>query len=133
MSDRKKQYQRKMDYIIEKIMNLPEPTDDFLIDALFYRIHTCIEATTDLVAMMVKDSGYTVKDDLSNIDTLESNKIISPELAETLKQLNSLRNVLVHRYNKIELEKILRSIDKIRDALLEFVEVVENFIKKNIR
>ena len=83
--------------------------------------------------MMVKDSGYTVKDDLSNIDTLESNKIISPELAETLKQLNSLRNVLVHRYNKIELEKILRSIDKIRDALLEFVEVVENFIKKNIR
>jgi uncharacterized protein YutE (UPF0331/DUF86 family) len=42
------------------------------MDALFNRLQISVDAAMDVVAMLCKDWGITVKDDYSNIDELET-------------------------------------------------------------
>ena len=130
--DRFNRYQKKINWIIERISNLPTLNDasldsndrEILFDALCYRLQTAIEAAMDIVAMTCKDLGMDVDDDNSNIDRLANKGLIDSNLAETLKKLNGLRNVIVHRYNSLEDEIILESIPIITSALRELVEVI---------
>ncbi len=130
--DRFNRYQKKINWIIERISNLPTLNDasldsndrEILFDALCYRLQTAIEAAMDIVAMTCKDLGMDVDDDNSNIDRLANKGLIDSNLAETLKKLNGLRNVIVHRYNSLEDEIILESIPTITSALREFVKVI---------
>ncbi|MCK4284641.1 MAG: DUF86 domain-containing protein, partial [Candidatus Lokiarchaeota archaeon] len=66
---RTEQYRRKLEFIIEKISVLPDNLDEdkFHVDALFYRLQVSIDAAMDVIAMLCKDLGITVKDDYSNI------------------------------------------------------------------
>ena len=124
--NRKEQYKRKLEFIIEKITHLPKDVkeDEFYIDALYYRLQVSIDAVMDIIAMLCKDLGITVEDDYTNIDELEKIKIFEPSLIHELRRYNGLRNVLVHKYNKIEDDLILKEKDKI-------VEILKQFIKKS--
>ncbi len=128
--DRKEQYLRKISFIEERLNSIPEFKDDIHIDAALYRIQTAIEAAMDLIAMMVKDSGESVSDDYSNIEKLAKLEILNEDLGRRLIELNGLRNWIVHRYNKLEVEIIKRKKDFIVETLMEFLEVVWDFIKR---
>ncbi|MGQ4892635.1 MAG: type VII toxin-antitoxin system HepT family RNase toxin [Candidatus Njordarchaeia archaeon] len=127
-------YRRKIDYITEKLGDMPDRYDDeFMVDALMYRLHTSIESVMDIVAMLVKDLGRNVVDDYGNIEVLEELNIIDQELADKLKQLNGLRNIIVHRYNKIDTRMIIESLDEIRGTIFKFLEIVENVLQQIFR
>lgn len=132
---RKDQYSRKLEFIIDKISILPDNIEEniFYIDALFYRLQVSIDATMDVIAMLCKDLGITVRDDYSNIDDLESLNIFQTELLKNLRRLNGLRNVLVHRYNKIEEERIIQEKKNFADILKEFVKDVEKIINEKLQ
>ena len=73
--DRHSQYQRKLQWIVQRINELPPLIDndkyyEFLLDSLFYRLQTSIDAVMDVIAMICKDFGESVGDDYSNIDFL---------------------------------------------------------------
>ena len=95
------QYRRKLEFIVDRITILPDNIEEniFFLDALFYRLQISVDATMDVVAMICKDLGITVKDDYSNIDELEPLDLFSKEFLNDLRRLNGLRNALVHRYN----------------------------------
>lgn len=128
--ERKDQYNRKLEFIIDKISLLPENIEEniFYIDALFYRLQVAIDAAIDVVAMLCKDLGITVRDDYSNIDELESLNIFQMALLKNLRRLNGLRNVLIHRYNKIDEERIIHEKNNFADILTKFVKEVENIV-----
>ncbi len=127
-------YYRKINYIVNKLSNLPKDLDnDIVLDAVLYRIHTSIESAMDIIAMLVKDLGLDVEDDYTNIETLEKKGIFDRELADILKRLNGLRNVIVHRYNKIEEQIIKENLDAITESLFKFVSVVENVLREIFR
>jgi len=124
-------YRRKIDYILDKLRELPSSFDnEFMVDALLYRLHTSIEAAMDIIAMLVKDLGKNVMDDYSNIETLNGLGIIDEKLADKLKQLNGLRNIIVHRYNKVDENIIIESLEDIVGTLFKFVEIVENVLRE---
>lgn len=50
--------------------------------------------------MHLKDLGFRVEDDYSNIEKLVEH-VIDEELGEKLKMCNGLRNRLIYRYNRI--------------------------------
>ena len=79
---RKDQYSRKFEFIIDKISLLPDNIEEniFYIDALFYRLQVSVDAAMDIVAMLCKDLGITVKDDYSNIDELEGLDLFQKKL-----------------------------------------------------
>jgi len=131
---RTEQYRRKLEFIIEKISVLPDNLDEdkFHVDALFYRLQVSIDAAMDVIAMLCKDLGITVKDDYSNIDELEKLKIFSSILIKDLRRWNGLRNVLVHRYNKIEKDLVLKEKENVVTTLKTFVKDVEVLIDKKL-
>jgi len=131
---RKDQYRRKLEFIIEKISILPPnlTEDEFHMDALFYRLQVSIDATMDVIAMLCKDLGISVKDDYSNIDELEKLKIFNSTLTKDLHRWNGLRNVLVHRYNKVEEDLVLKEKEDVVVTLKSFVKDVEVLIGEKL-
>ena len=62
--ERARKYRRKIDYIVEKLGNLPQNLEDtYYLEALLYRLHTSIDAIMDIIAMLNKDLGFIVRDD----------------------------------------------------------------------
>lgn len=129
--NRVEKYLRKISYITENLSNLP-PYDEnqYYMESLLYRLHTSIDAVMDLVAMLVKDLGKEIKDDYSNITALGELGVINDALAEGLKRLNGLRNVIVHKYNKIDYNLIKESLDKTLNIIFDFIEVVKDVMQK---
>jgi len=99
--------------------------DDLGIDGVLYRVQTSIDAAMDIAAMLVRDMGIDVGDDYDNIEILKEKKLISRELAEELKGLNGMRNAIVHKYGGVDAELILQNLEKIKEILQRFVEVIE--------
>ena len=131
---RKDQYSRKFEFIIDKISILPDNIEEniFYIDALFYRLQVAIDVAMDVVAMLCKDLGITVRDDYSNIDELENLNIFQKDLLMNLRRLTGLRNVLVHRYNKIQEEKIIKEKENFVNSLKKFVKDAEKIINEQL-
>ena len=132
---RKDQYNHKFEFIIDKLSLLPENIEEniFYIDALFYRLQVSVDAAMDIIAMLCKDLGITVKDDYSNIDELEDLDLFQKKLLRELRRLNGVRNVLVHRYNKIEEELIIKEKDNFVNILKEFVKRVEKVVNEQLK
>lgn len=128
--ERRRQYQRKFDFITEKLSRLPRDltADEFYSDALFYRLQVSIDAVMDVVAMLCKDLGITVEGDYSNIDHLGELDLFEPQQLIHLKQWNGLRNALVHKYNKIESDIVVELKDEIPVSLLDFIKGVEAIV-----
>lgn len=121
-----KRYRDKSNYIIDNIKDLPiNPKNKFEKRGIFYSLQTSIEAIMDLTAMLVKDLGIQVKDDISNISEIVKKKNLEPELIEQLKKVNGLRNILVHHYYDIDEQIILDSIDEVKDLLFQWLDIVE--------
>ncbi|MEJ2294534.1 MAG: DUF86 domain-containing protein [Candidatus Lokiarchaeota archaeon] len=133
--NRIEQYKRKFNFIIDKIMVLPENVKEevFLRDALFYRLQVSIDAAMDVIAMLSKDLGVTVKDDYSNIDELKSFNIFPKQLLNDLTYLNRVRNTLVHKYNKIEDDQIIKEKDHYVDVLKLFVKLAEEIVNERLK
>ena len=129
------QYQRKLEFIIDKISTLPDNVHEniFLMDALFYRLQVSIDATMDLIAMICKDLGITVRDDYSNINELENLNLFPKVLLNELRRLNGIRNALVHRYNKIEEDQIIKEKGHFVNILKQYVKLVEKFSNERIK
>ena len=123
---RTKRYKDKINYIIENIQELPiEPKNELEKRGIFYSLQTSIESTIDLIAMLVKDSGIQVKDDTANISEIVRKRNLDFELGEKLKRTNGLRNVLVHRYNEIDEDIILNSVEEVKKILLKWLDIIE--------
>ena len=109
---RLKRYHDKINYIIDNIEDLPIDTKNkFEKRGIFYSIQTAIESIVTLIAMLIKDIGVQVKDDEINITTIVKKRNLNPELGVKLKKANGLRNILIHRYNEIDEQIILDSVD----------------------
>ncbi|MHA1234912.1 MAG: type VII toxin-antitoxin system HepT family RNase toxin [Promethearchaeota archaeon] len=128
---RKKRYRDKIQHIFDYIQDLPvEPKNELEKRGIFYSLQTSIEALVDLTAMLVKDLGVQVKEDNFNISEIVKIKKLNPELGEKLKKANGLRNIIVHRYNAIDEQIILDSVQEVKDLLLIWIEVIEGSINE---
>ena len=70
--------------------------------------------------MKVKDIGRVVEDDYANIEKLVEEGIINQKEADLLKRFNGVRNAVVHKYDKLDIELIKKALDKL-DELSKIV------------
>ncbi|MHA1129940.1 MAG: type VII toxin-antitoxin system HepT family RNase toxin, partial [Candidatus Helarchaeota archaeon] len=82
------------------------------IFAIYHAAQLSIEVISDLCAMIVKDLVQNPKDDYSNFEKLYTSKIITKDLFKALKELNGLRNRIVHDYNGLIDEIAWKSISE---------------------
>ena len=81
---------------------------------IYHAFQLAMEVVADLASMIAKDLSNIARDDYSNYQLLFLKKIISKEIHIEIKDLNGLRNRIVHDYNglidKVSLEGIIESI-----------------------
>jgi len=124
---RSKRYKDKIQHIFDYIQDLPLiPKNELEKRGIFYSLQTSIEAMVDLIAMLVKDLGIQVKGDNYNINEIIKIKKLDPELGNKLSQANGLRNIIVHRYNAVDDQIILDSVQEVKDLLLKWVRIIED-------
>ena len=100
------------------------------IFAIYHAAQLSIEVISDICAMIVKDTRINPKDNYTNFEILHREEIISTELLNTLKELNGLRNRIVHDYNgiidKIAIQSIINNLSNIK----LFKGVIESWLKE---
>ncbi|MHA1311788.1 MAG: DUF86 domain-containing protein [Candidatus Helarchaeota archaeon] len=138
---RLQKYDRKINHFMnsfERIMNWSGNFDiEILIEneikryAIYKLYQECIESIFDVVSMIVKDLKLRVEDDYSNLGQLGVNNILNEKEINILKRGNHLRNLIVHWYNKISEEEILKEIKSIiynlNDIIIRFKKWIDQF------
>ena len=79
----------------------------------------------DIVAMKIRDMGLKVDDDATNIDKITGKGIISQGEADFLKEMNGVRNFIVHRYNQVDMNIVNEALSKIGDLKAIIIKVAE--------
>lgn len=99
--------------------------------AIYHGFQLIIEIITDLIAMLVKDLKIKPKDDYSNIECLQEQKILSETLSKNIKKMNGLRNVIVHDYNGMDELLAFNGIKENLKNVKKFDEVMRKWLRKN--
>jgi len=122
---RKERYLKKIEKFEKEkeYIQQHEIEDDTTERAILYSLQVCVEITTDIIAMKVKDVGLIVEDDYSNIEKLVEEGIIKEKDADLLKRFNGIRNAVVHKYDKLDLDMVKKASDNIED-LSEIVYLI---------
>ena len=127
---RRQRYLEKLERFEEEyeFIKEHEMIDEVTRRALLYSLQLCVDITMDMVAMLVRDLGMTVEDDYTNIERLVKHGIISEADASLIRAYNSLRNAIVHKYDRLNLEIVnegLQRIDELYRVVLKLVEKYE--------
>lgn len=130
MPVRRQRYLEKLERFEEEyeFIKSHEMTDEVTRRALLYSLQLCVDIAMDIVAMLVKDLGMTVEDDYTNIERLRKAGVISNGDSEILRKYNSLRNAIVHKYDRLNLNMVqegLQRIDELYEIVLKLVETYE--------
>ena len=128
---------KEMDESITLIKeHLPDTFEEFsnlglVKDGIYKRLEFCIESVLDICAVINTDLKLGVPESDENIlDNLIRNNIISDELGCALKSMKGFRNILVHRYGRINDEMVFSIMKENLHDFYRFIEVTENFIEQ---
>jgi uncharacterized protein YutE (UPF0331/DUF86 family) len=94
-------------------------------DIVILNLQRAIQISIDIGAIVLKENKIEIPNNRSEIFTLLfENKIISAELADSLKKSVGFRNLAVHEYSKLDLEKVYSLSKNELDIFLEFGKVI---------
>ncbi|NJE10352.1 DUF86 domain-containing protein [Thermococcus sp. MAR1] len=128
---RRQRYLEKLERFEEEyeFIKSHEMKDDVTQRALFYSLQLCVDIAMDIVAMLVKDLGMTVEDDYTNIERLRKAKVISEGEAGLLRAYNGLRNAIVHKYDRLNLDAVREGLSRIDELYEIVIKLVEKYEK----
>jgi uncharacterized protein YutE (UPF0331/DUF86 family) len=139
-NQRKKRYRQKCELISERIQNINEwlvkvSIDEFMTDiktklATFKALQEIIEASMDILAMLIIDMELCVEDDYANIEKLHLKKVIDGDTASFLKKANGIRNRIIHEYNAISEPIIWDFIHKDIYKFKKLIKLIQSWIEK---
>lgn len=133
---RRKRYVEKVKHVEKRLSDFEVWKSDFFEEktklACYKAMQEIIEGCLDIVSMMLKDEKELPKDDYTNINMMERRGIIDSTLADVLRELNGLRNRIVHEYNGLDDEIALTSMEELIPKIKEFLTVVKEWLKKRM-
>ncbi|HPU90816.1 MAG TPA: DUF86 domain-containing protein [Methanofastidiosum sp.] len=108
--------------------NIPEDFEEFenlglLKDGIYKRMQYMIENILDICAIINSDLKFTSpgeEDDI--INNLVKKEILSQSMGNKVKELKGFRNIIAHRYGKID-DKL--SFELIHENLGDFNKIIE--------
>ncbi|MFH1585350.1 MAG: DUF86 domain-containing protein [archaeon] len=135
---RKQEIEHKLvemdDYIEQIEQNLPSTEEEFAIKGIekhgIYKLtESAIESIIKICSMINSDLKLGIPSDEDDIiKNLVKNKIISKKIAEKIREMKGFRNILVHRYGKVNDEEAFENIKENLGDFDEFKEEVMKFL-----
>nr|WP_319538360.1 DUF86 domain-containing protein [uncultured Methanospirillum sp.] len=102
-------------------------TDTKTTLALFQAFQEITEATMDCISMFLRDNQEWARDDYSNIDRID---LFSPDQKQLLREMNGLRNRIIHRYKGTDESLALAGIEQSLPEIRSLVLVIEEWINR---
>ncbi len=99
--------------------------DEVTERALLHALEIAVETSMDMVAMKIRDMGLKVEDDATNIEKIAQERIISKTEADFLRQMNGVRNFIVHRYDMLDMDIVNEALSKISELKGIIVKIAE--------
>ncbi|MCM8762424.1 MAG: DUF86 domain-containing protein [Candidatus Omnitrophica bacterium] len=101
-----------------------------LQDIILKEFETGIECIIDIGSHIISEKGWRTPEKASDIpDILEEKGIITFEYKDILKKIIAFRNLIVHEYLYIDLEKAYENLNRV-DELKKFAVFIERFLSK---
>ncbi|MBI4599736.1 DUF86 domain-containing protein [Candidatus Uhrbacteria bacterium] len=95
-------------------------------------IQLIVDEVIDMNNHLISALAFSVPDDFqSTFRVLADNNIVSEKLAERLAPIVGLRNRLVHRYETVDRELMLRMIGREKEDIQDYVAVIERMVERN--
>lgn|SRR3989338_2553721 len=78
-----------------------------LQDIILHNLQLSIQGCIDIASHIISDQGWTVPGTLAGLfDILSEHKVISLQLSEKLKKMTGFRNLIIHEYQTIDLNRV---------------------------
>ena len=122
-------------YLIELEEDIPDSMDEYLKQRMTKRacertFQLASEDVLDICNLIIAGRGFMLpKDNRDAIGKLTENKIIPEKLSSRLQDMVSFRNLLVHRYGKVDDNRVYLHLKEETIDLYKFIEVIEDFIE----
>ncbi len=123
-------------YITELNEDIPDEEEEYLGERLTRRacertFQLACEDVLDICNLIIAGKGLGLpKDNRDAIRKLADNKIIPKELEARLKDMVSFRNLLIHRYGKVDDSRAYHYLKEDIDDLYEFSEAINKLIEE---
>ncbi len=103
------------------------------IYSLRYLLIEAVEAMASICNhILTRVTGQVPRGYPDCFEKLSGAKIITKKLAESLKKLASLRNILIHKYWEIDDRKVFKSAKDNLGDFEEYLKQINKFIKKGL-
>lgn len=112
---------------------LPDEIDEFKLlglvkDGIYKRLEFCIQNLIDIFSMIYSSLHLGVPQSIDDVFVeLVHKKIFSKEIISLVQEMKGLRNILIHRYGKIN-EKIVYGL--LKERLDDFERIIAAIEKK---
>ena len=101
-------------------------------DAIAINLQRVCEQSIDLANYTIKSRKLGLpKDSRESFHLLAQNNIISQRLAVILERMVGFRNVLIHQYQKLDINIMIDIIEHRLDDLLEYTDYIVNEFSKD--
>jgi len=102
-----------------------EDTQDLLSFRIQQAIENCIGIASHIIA---NESLGTINNAKSSFELLSKNNIISQEVAGKLGQAVGMRNVIVHQYDEVDLEKLFQVYKTDKQDIKDFLNQILTYL-----
>lgn len=133
--DRLKRYKEKLEHIELRKMEFEEWSPGILENdkdklGSYKAFQEMVEATNDIIAMMLKDSGLLPEEDYANIEKAIKHGILPASLRVLLQEMTGLRNRLVHEYNGLNDRTAKESALSLLPRIEDFIASVKKWLRR---
>jgi uncharacterized protein YutE (UPF0331/DUF86 family) len=105
--------------------------DPFLHNAVQHIIEIMVEICIDIGNHIIADKGWKIPASSREIfETLEQHGAISEQVKELAKKMIGFRNIIVHMYEKVDLEEVYGIYKRNLKDFDLFAAEIEKFIRK---
>jgi len=118
--------------------HLPESAEDFILlglvkDGIYKRIEFAIEDVFDICAIINTDLELGVPgEDEDILDNLANKDIISKQIQDKIHSMKGFRNIVVHRYGKIDDRLAFNLLTAHLNDFADFIDEIEKFLQTDI-
>lgn len=125
-----KEYFQEMEDII-KLSDKEILKDVLKHRALERNFQLIVDEIIDINLHFIRELDLKSPDDFQNtFMTLAENSIFPQEFAEKIAPVVGLRNIIVHRYEKLDRKTFVRQVKKEYKDFVEYLNVINQYLKK---
>ncbi len=138
---RKEIIESKLNDVIESISivsdNFPDNFVSFensglVKDGIYKKIEFAIDSIIDICYIINSDLRLGTPEEEEDIfDNLKSNKIFKRDIISLIKEMKGFRNILVHKYGKIDDKKAFETMKEEMKDFEKIIKETEMFLKKH--